>query len=318
MTAKLYVKKSVIILLMIGLFAGAVLSVFFTLKNRFELADKSEKYIHILGNVVGIDEHESSDDESDHSTYTVTVGYRVDGEVYYCSTDDDYSEYVWVGDEMDVMYRTDDPADSYIAGKDFFTGKYLPYDSTSPIVIFIAGLLISFAMIFLAFIVGNSRAQVLLIGFGLLLMGLSGIFEGIAEGNSAMFFLIIFGAAGLLILFGNGFKSKKKREELQSADLHLFTVIGVSDNDLGGITVFFSEGIGNLRGAAFSYNTYNREKFSNGAKFQIDMNKIDLSSRGISYNGYSTIDISYIPEDAFKEVNKIMKKIINLAENNVK
>lgn len=319
METKLYVKKPVILLLTLAFFAGAVLIIFFTLKNRYELADRSEEYTHIVGEVaeVGENKHESSDDDDDYSTYTVTVRYMVDGTGYFCSSDDDYRDYVYVGDKMDVMYRTDSPGDSYIAGKDFFTGKYLPYKSTSALVIVFAGFLFSFSMIFFAALIKKSRAQVLLIGFAFLLMGAVGIFDGIVDGNLEMFVMIIFGAIGLLILFGNGFKSKQKRKEIENTDLRLFTVIDVLDNELGGITAILNEGAGTLDGTVFSYNTFNRQKFYYGAKFQVNMNKIDISRGANTYNGRSAVDISYLPEDAFRELSKMVKKIINLAENNM-
>lgn len=217
MKKELYVSKFTMSLIMGGLFLAALLILFFFIRDKNRLAEVSEDYTYITARVCDVKEYErETSDDDKYYTYMITVKYRVDGENYLCSTNDEYPHYMGIGERMDVMYRMDNPADAYIAKRDLLTGKYLPYEKAGYMMIFLASLLIGFGMVCLSFLLENSRAQALLIGFGLLLMGVMGIFTGIVEGNFKMFWMGLFGAFGLLILFGNGFRSKEKREELEN------------------------------------------------------------------------------------------------------
>lgn len=149
---------------------------------------------------------------------------------------------------------------------------------------------------------------------GLFLIGLDSIVMGIIMRNFQMFFLIIFGILGAIILFRYIFIPKEKRQKADavSASLRHFKVVDTyMDPQTGVKTVVFSMPENNSSThALFSLDDiYNQYHY--GDMYQIDKTVLSDFYQKRQINGSYTININGLDPSHIQPLNPILKRLFS-------
>lgn len=319
MIVKRYVKKSTIYIIaavMAFLTAGALyLGVFY----RFSYGAKYKDYSSWSARVVSLDEHKHEDsDDHVYYHYSAALRYNVAGTVYTPVTDEVFSEenVPEEGDSIPIFYNNRDPGDYVLVKYDWLTKSYIPLTDKGDIWIFTAFLLLGFILFLIPMNLENDQIQGIMIGSGLFLIGLDSIVMGIIMRNFQMFFLIIFGILGAIILFRYIFIPKEKRQKADavSASLRLFKVVDTyMDPQTGVKTVVFSMPENNgLTHALFSLDDiYNQYHY--GDMYQIDKTVLSDFYQERQINGSYTININGLDPSHIQPLNPILKRLFSRA-----
>ncbi len=311
------VSKPTIAIIGVVLLGIAVFLVGSTISEKKEYSEKLEDCSYTTAEVIECRKNKHKDsDGNTYYKYAIIAEYQVDSETYTIDSGEILDEEYDVGDEIDIIYENDNPKEAYIASEDGLLGEYLPYQVAGYGKLIGAAIVFMMSIVIFAFLFENSRVQVLMIGFAFTLSGGALIYFGIAI---PMFGSMIIGAImaglGLLILFGNGFKSSKKRKELEQQEYRLFIVRDMlPDSDSNNYIAIL--GMITQNGEYYySYNTYNMDKFAIGNKYQLDIAKLNKNTTIRTVGAYSnTVDISYLEESSFEELNGAMEMLAEMIE----
>lgn len=292
------------------LIIGILVAVFST-KSRFQAAADSVNYEKTQGRIVMTysHQHEDSDDDT-YYTYSADINFHVGSQEYFFETDDFYDSRPDDGDRVEVMYRESNPDDCYVAEKDWLTGKFIPAGKDSDMMIFLALFLFSFGFMLYGMQIGGKVGGSML-GIGLLLIGIGGVFVGITSHIYPMFILIVFGLAGVLVLYqtlctsSGSSESKKSGKSAAKSELRLVIVkeIYADQNGLPSVVLFALMGNDGVEWY-YSYRVDMGGKFTVGDKYMLDIAQIDMSAPTVPISVYTTTDISYLPQDAFQTLNR--------------
>lgn len=300
-----------IIFILIGTltFIGGIILAVLSTQSRFQAAADSVYYERTQGRIVKTYsyEHEDSDDNI-YYTYSAEVSYDADNQTYRIETDDFYDSKPTRGKYVDVMYRIENPSDSYVAEKDWLTKKYIPMGKDSDMKLFASIFLCSFGVIAYGMLCVskiNAKAGYGMLGGGIFLIGVTGVAAGIITKNYPMLILIVFALAGGLVLYQT-FVGPVGRESKENLRLVIVKQI-FSDTDGFPNTVLFALVGNNGIEWYYSYKSELTDKFAVGNKYSLDVAQIDMTAPTVSLGAYTATDISYLPQDAFRPLNKVLK-----------
>ena len=182
----------------------SIITMYFGTIHRFTYASKYENYVQTDGRGFNIQEYEHEDSEDNiYWTYSAEIGYAANGKEYTKVTADIFSEdnVPDVGEMVTVLYYHDNPDECVVAKYDWMSRTMIPQEDDGDSWLFVSLLLIGFTLIVLAMAIESDRTRELYLGCGLTLMGIDGIVMGIIMRNFLAFFLVIFGAVGVFVLY---------------------------------------------------------------------------------------------------------------------
>lgn len=197
---------------------------------------------------------------------------------------------------------------------DWLTKSYIPLTDKGDIWIFTAFLLLGFILFLIPMNLENDQIQGIMIESGLFLIGLDSIVMGIIMRNFQMFFLIIFGILGAIILFRYIFISREKRQKADavSASLRHFKVVDTyMDPKTGVKTVVFSmpENNGSTHALFSLDDIYNQYHY--GDMYQIDKTVLSDFYQERQINGSYTININGLDPSHIQPLNPILKRLFS-------
>lgn len=317
MKVERYVSKKVIWLIAVVLIIGGGVAFYFGIIHRFTYASEYEDYSEVNGRVKSIQKYEHEKDDDDiYYTYSAEIEYTVDGTNYTKNTDDIFYEdnVPDKGGKIPILYNNNDPKNCVVAKEDWMTKSMVPFTDRGDDWLFASMAFFGIALVVIAMALDNDQVRGVILGFGMLLMGIDGVVMGVITGNFAMFILIVFGAVGVFVLYRYLFvpKERREREDAAAESLRMLKVMDIFAEPLNqrNIIVFaMTENNGNIV-QLLSYDDYNY-RFTDGDIFQISKNDIEGCSQVRQVNGYSTIDISQIDENAIQPINPMLKKILS-------
>lgn len=317
MTVTRYVSKRTmwIIFSIIAVLSAA--SLYFGTIHRFTTLAKYKDYALVGAKVVSLEEYEHEDsDDNIYYRYSAVLTYQIDGTTYTKTTEDIFStdNVPEEGERIPILCHKGNPNDYVIAKYDWMTHSYLPLDNKGDVWLFTGLLLIGFALLIWGMAIDVDQMQGVLIGSGLLLMGIDGVVMGILCKNFKMFFLLIFGAVGVFILYRYLLVPKERRhkEDAASGSLRLFKVVDIYvDPQTNVKIVVFS--LPENNGATNQYYSYDdvRNLYNNGNMYQIDKRVLQSFQETRIVNGRYTININGLDESHIQPLHPAVRKILS-------
>lgn len=301
--------KTIIIIGIITLVLG-IACIGFNVHGRIKAAKNSKNYVMVTGTISRTDVKEFEDsDDHEYEKYCASIDYKAGVVIYTYTTGYDYDNEPRIGKKVKLMYKENNPSKCYLPYKDWMTNKNIPKKYNTTVIIFMGMFLISIAMIMLAVLIGGKgKATEYLLGIALLLIGVSGIFTAIMDGQFGFFFLIIFGALGVFVLY-RAISGKSDIEVEERLVTVKYTDRTIEENKL--IVVFEVMGDNGKWSDFYSYRTEDFNKYQIGNEFQLNTALIkDLSNVQI-IGEYNTIDISYLKDEDFKNLSQASEKILD-------
>lgn len=318
MKVERHVGKGVIWFVFAGMMICSVSLMYFGTIHRFSYASKYENYSEVAGRLNSLQEYENEDSDSEgntyyYYTYAAEIEYIVDGTKYVKVTSDIFSKdnVPEVGRKVPILYNNDNPNDCVVAKEDWMTRSLIPFTDKGDNWLYSSLLCLAFALIVAAMALDNAQVKGIVLGSGLLLVGIDGLVMGLIMSNYQMFFLLIFGVAGAVVLFRYLFipKEVRQRQEAVPESLRMIKVHDIYVAPQTGLkTVVFAvmENNGNTV-QMLSYDDHNH-RFHSGDIYQISKDEVIGCHEERLVNGYNTIDISGLGEKAIQQMNPRLKK----------
>lgn len=318
MKVERYVSKRTLWIIALIFAVISIVALYFGTFYRFVIKEKYKEYQICKATVISLEEYEYEDsDDNTYYHYSAELEYQIDGVSYTQVTDDIFSkdDVPDKGEAIKICYQKENPNEYYVAKYDWMTHSYLPMENRGDDILFTAIIFISMILIVVPMALDTDQIQGVLLGSGLLLMGLDGIVMGFICKNFGMFFLIIFGIVGAIVLYRYLFIPKERRikEDEASEYLRLFRVVDIYQDLQTNIrTVVFSlsENNGNTQ-ELYSYDD-NYNYFGYGDMYQIDKRVLQYFQETRIVNGAYTININGINESDIQPLNPIVKKMFSL------
>lgn len=181
--------------------------------------------------------------------------------------------------------------------------------------LFIGAIFLAFGMITFALILPAGKIQGGFLGGGLLLIGIGGVYWGIVSKLFASFFLLIFGAIGVLVLHRTYIMSPEKQKQLlkESNQTRLVIVRDTIYNpDTQMETVIFAlvhtQGVDD---AYLSFDTTEIGRFGKGDKYSLNTRKIENCTEKRQIRHFHTTNVSKLSSSDFEELSNMAKQLFS-------
>lgn len=318
MEVKVYASKSTLGLITLGCLILVFVFGYLGIGKRFEDAARIKDYRYADAEVKEVSKYERRDSDGDLDyDYAAVLEIQNGRETIEIETDVVFESEPDIGEKIPVLYTETEESeyDYCLAKKDWMTGSYVPENKDYDVHIFAAIFLLAFGLIVFALMLPSGKPQGVCVGGGLLLIGIAGIVLMIAAKKFGGVFLLLFGAAGVLVLYRTLFVSPEKQKQMvednKNARLLIVRDVFFNKENETETVIFSLLGSDGQDSSYFSYDC-RPGTFPLGDKRSVNIAKLVTVNGRRTIEQYNTLDVSTVPVEEFRELSKLEKKTFEM------